>query len=239
MPRVLVIDDDENSVNSIKDTLEFEGFEVFTSGTFADAQVRALNETYDAIIIDLFSPAVGGIELVKSLRKINKIIPIIAVSEKTKEEDSVFGLNLGADDFIGKPFSTMELLARLRAHLRKINFIKAGALAGMGALNGYEPVTIKIGESLIYLDKMILKRNEQEEPLTPKELGIIRLLFKNRGKVVSRDLMMKEIWGDGVYVTERVIDTNVVSIRKKIGDMGRKPKFIKTVFGVGYKMVEY
>jgi two-component system alkaline phosphatase synthesis response regulator PhoP len=109
----------------------------------------------------------------------------------------------------------------------------------MGALNGYEPVTIKIGESLIYLDKMILKRNEQEEPLTPKELGIIRLLFKNRGKVVSRDLMMKEIWGDGVYVTERVIDTNVVSIRKKIGDMGRKPKFIKTVFGVGYKMVEY
>ena len=202
MPRVLVIDDDENSVNSIKDTLEFEGFEVFISGTFADAQVRAMNETYDAVIIDIFSQAVGGVEIVKSLRKINKIVPIIAVSEKTKEEDSVFGLNLGADDFIGKPFSTMELLARLRAHLRKIELYQGRRACGMGALNGYEPVTIKIGESLIYLDKMILKRNDQEEPLTPKELGIIRLLFKNRGKVVSRDLMMKEIWGDGVYVTK-------------------------------------
>ncbi len=239
MPRVLVIDNDKNSFTSVKDILEFEGFEVFISTTGKDAEMRVLNETYDTVIIDLFSPAYNGVELIKQLRKINKIVPIIAVSERTKEEDKVFGLNLGADDFITKPFSMMELLARIRAHLRKINMIKSGTLTSMGALNGYEPVTIKIGDSLIYLDKMILKHNDLEEPLTPKELGIIRLLYKNRGKVVSRDVMMKEIWGDGIYVTERVIDTNVVSIRKKIGDTGRKPKYIKTVFGVGYKMVEY
>ncbi len=239
VPRILVIDDDENSITSIKDLLEFEGFDVLISGSYRDAEIRIFNETFDTVIIDLFSQGYDGVELIKQLRKINKIIPIIAISEKIKEEDKVFSLNLGADDFITKPFSTMELLARIRAHLRKINVIKSGALASMGSLYGYEPVTIKIGDSLVYLDKMILKHNSTEEPLTPKELGIIRLLFKNRGKVVPRDVMMKEIWGEGIFVTERVIDTNVVSIRKKIGDIGRKPKYIKTVFGVGYKMVEY
>ncbi len=239
MPRVLVIDSDKNLAVSIKDSLEFEGFETFISTNGKDAELRVMNETYDAVIMDIFSTVFDGIELLKELRKVNKIIPVIAVSERIKEEDRVFGLNLGADDYIAKPVSIMELLARLRAQIRKINVIKSGALSSIGTLNGYEPVTIKIGDSLIFLDKMIVKRNEQEEPLTPKELGIIRLLYKNRGKVVSRDVMMKEIWGEGVFVTERVIDTNVVSIRKKIGDFGRKPKFIKTVFGVGYKMVEY
>jgi two-component system alkaline phosphatase synthesis response regulator PhoP len=239
MPRVLVIEGDKNLAISIKDGLEFEGFETFISTNGKDAEIRALNETYDSVIVDIFSDVFDGIDLIKQLRKINKVIPIIAISGRTKEEDKVFGLNLGADDYMTKPLSLMELLARLRAHLRKINAMKSGALSGIGVLNGYEPVTIKIGDSLVYLDKMIVKNNDREEPLTPKELGIIRLLYKNRGKVVSRDIMMKEIWGDGVYVTERVIDTNVVSIRKKIGDPGRKPKFIKTVFGVGYKMVEY
>jgi two-component system alkaline phosphatase synthesis response regulator PhoP len=239
MPRVLVIDGDKNLAGSIKDNLEFEGFETFISVSGKDAEVRVLNEAYDAVIVDIFSEVFDGISLIKQLRKINKIIPIIALSDRTKEEDKVFGLNLGADDFMTKPLSVMELLARLRAQLRKINIIKSGALSSIGALSGYEPVTIKIGDSLVFLDKMIVRNNDREEPLTPKELGIIRLLYKNRGKVVSRDVMMKEIWGEGVFVTERVIDTNVVSIRKKIGDVGRKPKFIKTVFGVGYKMVEY
>ncbi len=239
MQRILIIESDKNLATSIKDSLEFEGFEAFISLNEKDARIRTLNEAFDAVLIDIFYSDFNGIELIKSFRKINKIAPVIIISDRVKEEDKVFGLNLGADDYLTKPFSMMELLARLRAQLRKINILKAGSLANIGILNGYEPVTIKIGESLIFLDKMVVKNDNKEEPLTPKELGIIRLLYKNRGKVVSRDTMMKEIWGDGVYVTERVIDTNIVSIRKKILDLGRKPKYIKTVFGVGYKMVEY
>ena len=131
------------------------------------------------------------------------------------------------------------MVARIRAHIRRVNILRGSSVNSGSYYPGYEPVTIKIGESLIFLDKMVVKSNDNEFALTPKEIGIIRLLYKNRGKVVPRDMMMKEIWGEGVFVTERVIDTNVVSIRKKIGDLGRKAKYIKTVFGVGYKMIEY
>jgi two-component system, OmpR family, alkaline phosphatase synthesis response regulator PhoP len=181
---------------------------------------------------------IEGNEIIKELRKINKEVTIIVTSSRNKEEDIVYSLNLGADDYIIKPISQLELIARVRAHLRKINIIKGNMVANTDALVGYEPIAIKIGNSTIFFDKMVLKRNNDEYQLTPKELGMIRLLYKNRGNVVSREMMMKEIWGDGVYVTERVIDTNVVSIRKKIGDTGRKPKYIKTVFGVGYKLIE-
>ena len=103
---------------------------------------------------------------------------------------------------------------------------------------GYEPVSIRIGDAVVHLDRMTVKVGEKENQLTPKEIGIIRLLYKNRGKVVAREAMMKEIWGGDDFITERVIDTNVVSIRKKLGDMGRKARYIKTVFGIGYKMIE-
>jgi DNA-binding response OmpR family regulator len=238
MARVLIIEEDKNSAMAIKDSLEFEGFEAIISLSGKDGLNRALNETYDIILMEILLPEIDGYELLRELRKVKKDIPVIIFSEKNNDEDKVFALNLGADDYVTKPFSMMEMIARIRAQLRRVNLLRGSSISHVGPYPGYEPVTIKIGNSLVYLDKMVSKLNDDEFPLTPKELGIIRLLYKNRGKVVGRDMMMKEIWGEEVYVTERVIDTNVVSIRKKIGDTGRRAKYIKTVFGVGYKLIE-
>lgn len=238
MARVLIIEDEKNLAMAIKDNLEFEGYEVIVSLGGKDGLNRAINETFDIIILDIMLPEVDGFEILRELRKVKKDIPAIIISAKNLDEDKVFGLNLGADDYVTKPFSIMELIARIRAQLRRVNTLRGSGSSNVGPYAGYEPVTIKIGDAMVYLDKMVAKLGEEEKPLTPKELGIIRLLYKNRGKVVPRDMMMKEIWGEEVYVTERVIDTNVVSIRKKIGDTGRRAKYIKTVFGVGYKMIE-
>lgn len=238
MARVLIIEDEKNLAMAIKDNLEFEGYEVIVSLGGKDGLNRAINETFDIIILDIMLPEFDGFEILRELRKVKKDIPAIIISAKNLDEDKVFGLNLGADDYVTKPFSIMELIARIRAQLRRVNTLRGSSTSNVGPYAGYEPVTIKIGEAMVYLDKMVAKLGEEEKPLTPKELGIIRLLYKNRGKVVPRDMMMKEIWGEEVYVTERVIDTNVVSIRKKIGDTGRRAKYIKTVFGVGYKMIE-
>lgn len=239
MARILIIEDDKNFAMQMKDGMDFEGFDVAASFDGKDGLNRALSEAYDLIILDLVLPEIDGYEVLRELRKVNKEIPIIIVSAKSNEEDKVFSLNLGADDYMVKPISIMELVARIRAQIRRINLLKGTHIVNIGSYPGYEPITIKIGDALVFLDRMVVKLGEQEAPLTPKEIGIIRLLYKNRGKVVSRDMMMKEIWGDDVYITERVIDTNVVSIRKKIGDIGRKAKYIKTVFGVGYKMIEF
>lgn len=240
MARILIIDDEKEVALGIKDSLEFEGYEAISAESGKDGLERAIRENYDIILLDIVLPEIDGFEVLKEIRKVNKEVPIIVISARASEEDKVFVLNLGADDFVKKPFSVTEMVARIRAHIRRIHILKgAQAAPSQSYYPGYEPVTIKIGDTLVFLDKMMVKNGDREYALTPKEIGIIRLLYKNRGKVVPRELMMKEIWGDGVYVTERVIDTNVVSIRKKIGDLGRKAKYIKTVFGVGYKMIEY
>ena len=238
MARVLIVEDEKNLASAIKDNLEFEGYEAIMSLDGKDGLHRALNETFDIIVLDLMLPEIDGFQILREFRKIKKDIPVIIISAKNLDEDKVFGLNLGADDYVVKPFSIMELIARIRAQLRRVNQLRGAMGGSVGPYPGYEPVTIKIGEALVYMDRMITKLGDNEFPLTPKELGIIRLLYRNRGKVVSRDLMMKEIWGEDVFVTERVIDTNIVSIRKKVGDTGRRARFIKTVFGVGYKLIE-
>jgi DNA-binding response OmpR family regulator len=239
MPRIMILDSDLNSAGSIKDNLEFNGYEAVVMSEPSEILPRILNESFDLIILETAVKIPDGNDIIREIRKTNKDILIIVLSSRIKEEDKVFALNLGADDYITKPFSMMELVARVRSHIRRLSLYRVSQNASTGIYPGYEPVNIRIGEATVYLDKMVAKTKENEQQLTPKEIGIIRLLHKNRGKVVSREMMMKEIWGDEVYITERVIDTNVVSIRKKIGDLGRKAKFIKTVFGVGYKMIEF
>lgn len=238
MTRVLIIASAKDNILEIKDSLDFEGYETVISSNGKEGLMHAQEEPYDLIIVDTKTSEITGCEVLREFRKLNKETPLIILSENKSEEEKVFCLNLGADDYMLLPLSVPELVARTRAHIRRVKILKSTYSVTGGALPGYEPVTIKIGESVIYLDRMAAKINGVENPLTPKEIGIIRLLYKNRGKVVPREAMMKEIWGNDIYITERVIDTNIVSIRKKIGDAGRKARYIKTVFGVGYKLVE-
>lgn len=238
MPRILIIEDEKNLAMAIKDNLEFEGFEAIVAMAGKEGLERALKETFDVVVLDIMLPEIDGFEILKEFRKEKKDVPVIIISAKNQDEEKVFGLNLGADDYLTKPFSVMELVARIRSQLRRINIFRLASGSKLNPYPGYEPTSIKIGDAVVHFDKMVTEIGEEEFPLTPKELGIIRLLYRNRGKVVSRDMMMKEIWGEEVYITERVIDTNVVSIRKKIGDTGRRSRYIKTVFGVGYKLID-
>lgn len=240
MTRVLIIESDRAVAQSIKDGLDYEGFETILCVDGSEGLKRALDETFDAILLEepKGTPAGERLSVLKEIRRVRKDIPILLLADQGKEEDLVYALNSGADDYLVKPVSIMVLVARIRSQLRRQSHIRS-TVPSAGHYPGYEPVSIRVGDALVSMDKMVARTPQTEHALTPKELGIIRLLYRNRGKVVSREMMMKEIWGSDVYITERVIDTNVVSIRKKIGDVGRRARFIKTVFGVGYKMIEH
>jgi two-component system response regulator VicR len=241
MKKVLIVDEDLESLKDLKKMFEKENYEclIYDNPKKALSIIKEKENDLNGIITELiFDEMLEGIDFIKEIRSINKEIPILVVSSEKKVKIKVSALTAGADDYIEKPFSEEEILARLKAHIRKINTIKGNlGLATIVHPDESESIGV-IGNAKIYFDKMMIKRGNKEIFLTTKENSILQLLYKNRGKVVSREKMMKEIWSEDSFVTERVIDTNVVSIRKKIGDTGRKSKYIKTVFGIGYKLVE-
>ncbi|MCX7820357.1 MAG: response regulator transcription factor [Brevinematales bacterium] len=234
MNKILIIKSKKDAASELVSELEYEGYEVKV-----DSHDELLNlikkDNFSALI--LFTDS-GDMELISDVRKLNFKIPIIVISESANIQDKIYAFNLGADDYIQIPFSEHEVLARTKAHIRKLNNLKKEEqlAAVIYSDNDYSSGTI--GDSKVYFDRLIIKRGDEEIFLTNKEAGILQLLYKNRGKVVTREDLIKEVWNGDTYITERVIDTNVVSIRKKLNDTGKKPKYIKTVFGVGYKLVD-
>lgn len=239
MSKILLIDENIEDLRNLEEQLVYEGFEVVNTESPRKALTLISENNIKAIVTELsFEDTLSGVDFIKEIRKFNKEIPVLVISSEKKVQNKIYVLNAGADDYIEKPFSEEEVVARIKAHIRKVNILK-GNFGIATIVHSSEGLSIgTIGKAKIYFDKMMVKIGNEEVFLTTKENSILQLLYKNRGKVVSRETMMKEIWGDDSFVTERVIDTNVVSIRKKIGDTGRKPKYIKTVFGVGYKLLE-
>ncbi len=180
--------------------------------------------------------------VISNIRKINLLIPIIVISNSNSVQDKIYAFDIGADDYIVEPYDEHEVVARVKAHIRKTAYLsqkekdESSPVAVIYSDDDYE--TGIIGNSKVYFDRLIIKRGNEEIYLTNKEAAILQLLYKHRGKVVSREMLINEVWNGDTFITARVIDTNVVAIRKKLGDLGRKPKYIKTIFGVGYKLVE-
>lgn len=236
MANILLASEDAKT-EDLSNLLIREGNQVKVSKSSRAALLAYSKENPDLVIWDLALPGKDGVEGLKAIRKRDQSIPLIAISKKKDDESAIAALDAGADDFITTPYSLNVVTALIRAQIRKAE--KNGHIHSHGKRgSGSEPNQMKIGPSTVHLEKMVIRRGTKEYPISPKEAGILKVLYQNRGKVVNREMVMKEIWGTDKFVTERVIDTNVVAIRKKLGDGGRRAKYIKTVFGVGYKLLD-
>ena len=227
-PTILVIEDEEAICNFITAILNSNGYQVIKTGTGKEGLSMAASYSPDVILLDLGLPDIDGVEILKSIREWSKI-PVVVVSARGHEREKVEALDLGADDYIVKPFGTSELLARIRTALRH-------SPQSMGSqVKGEEKATI--GELQMDYNKRSVFLAGKAIHLTPVEYKILALLSKNAGKVLTHDYIMKEIWG--LYAGDsHTLRVNMANIRRKIEVNPGSPKYILTEMGVGYRMVE-
>lgn len=220
--RILVVDDEEDLCEILKFNLENEGYEVETANSAEEALKMDLSD-YDLLLLDVMMGEVSGFKMASLLKKEKKTatIPIIFITAKDTENDTVTGFNLGADDYISKPFSLREVIARVKAVLRRTQQDEAERIPEQIV---YKSLVIDIVKKKVSID-------ENETPLTKKEFEILFLLVQNKGRVFSREDILDRVWSDEVYVLDRTIDVNITRLRKKIGIYG---KCIVTRLGYGY-----
>ncbi len=218
---VLIVDDNEDMLMMIRESLNLEGYLTITAENGETALASLNQNRVDIVLLDVMLPDVDGRQLCKKIRA-EYTMPIIMISAKDKVEDKITGLDSGADDYIVKPFSIIELASRIRANLRRL-----------------KQQTTYFGKSIfIDLDERSIKKNNKDIHLTPKEWEILSYLVQYKEKVCRREEIISEVWGkDTLYNWSRVLDVHIQHIRRKIEDNAGKPLCIKTVPGVGYKIV--
>lgn len=227
--KVLVVEDEPSIVKLVQFNLEKSGFEVeiATDGQMALEKTKQYDP--DLIVLDLMLPKIDGLEVCRRLRQDKRHIPILILTAKSDEFDKVLGLELGADDYLTKPFSPRELTARVKAILRRmsaIEEIKHGSSEGS---------KIQIGELTIDLDGYEVSRNQVKLDLTPKEFELLVYMANHRGKVLSRDQLLNTVWNYDYIGDSRIVDVHVSHLRDKIELDSKNPVYIKTVRGIGYK----
>jgi two-component system alkaline phosphatase synthesis response regulator PhoP len=225
MPRVLVIEDDENLARGLEVSLAREGFDVVRARRGDLAVEMAARWAPDVITIDVMLPGgMDGFDVCRELRRRGIAAPVIMLTARSDEVDRVLGLELGADDYVTKPFSPRELVARIRARLRR----DAGqAATGLGRH--------RFGDVEVDLAHFAVTRGGVPVELTAKEFEILRLLIRHRGEVVSRPVMLEQIWGDGAAASARTVDTHVMNLRRKLERNAGAPEFILSAYGEGYR----
>ena len=224
MRKVLIIEDEQAIAELEKDYLELYDFEVSIENDGQKGLDRALLENYDIVIVDLMLPSVDGFEICKRIREV-KNIPILVVSAKKEDIDKIRGLELGADDYITKPFGSPELLARIRAALRR-----AGPTANTSAFT--------TGELTIDYDKHLVTLAGQPVHLTANEYRLVELLSRSAGKVLTYDRISEAMWGDAAGGNSQLLRVNMANIRRKLEQNPAEPQYILTEIGVGYRMRE-
>lgn len=220
--KILVIEDDKEISKLVKLYLEKEGYEVISSYNANDGVKKFYEENPNLIILDLMLPDFSGLKVLEEIKK-EKDIPIVIITAKGEEDDRVIGFIKGADDYITKPFSFKELVLRVKAVLKRYG----------------DAEVIKFKDLEIYPKKFKLLKNKDEIKLSSLEFKIFMTLYKNKGKVMSRDDILDSVYGFyGEPVIDRSIDVHITNLRKKLNDDPKKPKYIETIRGIGYKMVE-
>jgi DNA-binding response OmpR family regulator len=230
MVRILVIEDEPGIAFSLETDLQTEGYEVALVGDGAQAVARALEEPFDMILLDVMLPNKDGFDICRQLRHQGLKTPIILLTAKTQEAEKILGLECGADDYVTKPFSPRELRARIRALLRRAvpDALKAGAANASDEVH-------KFGSCELDLARFELRRNGESIDTTTTELKLLAAFVRNRGRLLTRERLLDEVWGTGIAVTDRVIDNHVVSLRKKIEDEPSAPRYLISVRGAGYR----
>ena len=222
---VLIVDDDPTMRAVLCDNLEAEGYRVVTAAGYREGWDSALSKRPDLILLDVMLPDGDGMLLCRALRDAGIREPIIMLTARGDERDRVLGLDLGTDDYVIKPFSLRELLARIRAHLRRARSRPAAS-------------AIAVGTARLNLRAEQLERDGQPQDMSAKEFELLRYLVAHRGEALSREVLLRDVWGHRAEIATRTVDNFVVRLRKKIEPDPAQPRYLLTVHGSGYKLVE-
>lgn len=225
MNRILIIEDDRAILRGLKDNLEYESYEVLTATDGEQGYERIQRHRPHLIILDLMIPKMSGYELCRKIRSEGITTPILMLTARSEEVDRVHGLDLGADDYVTKPFSVPELLARIRAILRRT--YPATAL----------PDHLDFDDVSVDFKRFEATKAGQAARLSRKEFGVLRLLAARAGQVVTRNELLDEVWGHESFPTTRTVDNHIASLRAKLEDDPASPRRLLTVHGVGYKLM--
>lgn len=224
--RILIIEDEEDLVKGLKLNLNDEGYEVSWAFDGEEGLRKTLEESPDLIILDIMLPKMNGLDVCRKLRQKNVGVPVLMLTAKGEEIDKVVGLEIGADDYLTKPFSIRELLARIKAHLRREK--REGTKV---------PEVYVFGHVEIDFSHFKIKKKGKEQDITSLECEILRYFIAHRGEVVTRDLLLDKIWGYEKFPITRTIDNHILKLRKKIEENPSHPKYILSVYGEGYRFM--
>jgi DNA-binding response OmpR family regulator len=232
MTTILAVEDDPAILRGLSDNLRFEGYEVVTA-TDGETGYRLQRERQpDLILLDLMLPRMSGLELCRKLRSEGVQTPILMLTARSEEPDRVLGLDLGADDYVTKPFSVRELMARVRAILRRSQPGQEGVADSAGL-----PHELRFGEAEIDFRSYEARVYGKPVEMTRKEFAVLRYLASRAGEVVTRDDLLNQVWGYESYPSSRTVDNHVAGLRAKLERDASQPEHIKTVHGVGYKFI--
>jgi DNA-binding response OmpR family regulator len=221
--KILIVEDDPNIRFGLEEVLQAEGFSLAVCDQGDQAIDAVIKERPAIVLLDIMLPGKSGYDICKELRRRKMPVLILMLTAKGQEIEKVVGLELGADDYLTKPFGVRELVARAKALLRRASALQPGS------------VPFKIGESLIDPKTLTLSRGDLRENLTARELHLLQIFHQSPGEVFSRDRLLSEVWGYEYYGTTRTLDQVIVQLRKKLGESG-EPKLLLTVYGVGYRL---
>jgi two-component system, OmpR family, alkaline phosphatase synthesis response regulator PhoP len=227
--KVLIAEDDPHTRAGLEEILEAEGYEVCTAKDGKDALQLFRKESPDFVCLDIMMPGTSGYDVCREIRRADSNVPVIFISAKSEEIDTVIGLELGADDFIVKPFGVKEVVARIRAVTRR-RFATAKAAA--------EPSSFKLGDLDVFPAELRARRGGTAIELSLRDIKILSLLHENRGAVISRDTFFNRCWGLDHMPNSRTLDQHIAQLRKRIEVDAKNPAIVRTVHGVGYRYDE-
>jgi DNA-binding response OmpR family regulator len=223
--RILIIEDEPDLLRGLELNIKAEGFDVLTASRGDAGVKRALNDHPDLVLLDIMLPGMSGLDVCRQLRQKGFDAPIIMLTAKAEEVDRVVGLEIGADDYVTKPFGIRELVARIRVRLRR------------HAPAGNDISKLRFGDIEVDFAKCEASRGGRRIELTGKEFDVLHLLAEQRGEIVTRDRLLDEVWGYENYPTTRTVDNHILRLRQKLEEDPSDPRFILSVYGEGYKFV--
>ena len=226
MVKVLIIEDEPNMVLGLKDSCEYEGYEVAVARDGKEGLEKASTEKPDIILLDVMLPLMSGLDVCRTLRNRGFEIPILMLTARGEEMDKVVGLEVGADDYVTKPFSIKELLARVRAHLRR------------SSKQLVELESFSFGDVELNFKKLTARKGGQALDVSAREFEILRYLIRHRGETVTRDQLLDEVWGYDSTPITRTVDNHIAKLRQKIEQDPSEPRHIITVHRLGYRFIE-
>jgi DNA-binding response OmpR family regulator len=221
--RILIVEDEPGIALALEDDLTLEGYQVQVVRDGPTAVTRARAETFDAILLDVMLPGKDGFEVCRELRRSGMRTPILMLTARAEEAEKVLGLEVGADDYVTKPFGVRELRARIAALLRR-------------SQAGSTPAVVRIGEADVDFGRGEVRRSGVVTPLTPIEFRLLQVFVRARGRILTREQLISDAWGPQTFVSDRVVDNHIGSLRKKLEPDAAEPRFLCNVRGLGYRL---